>query len=498
MTWTRTPPGWSAPSRRWGEAVERERERATRELERRQARYPLLVGFTSVLYLLLIAAVWRWSAINLVRPIGALTRAATGDQPFPEPEERAPAEIAVLGASLRRYAASLEAETRALAESERASRDAAARTRGIMEAAPSAILVADAGGKILTHNTAASTVLGIGADASLEGQPIAPFLPDHDFRAEGRTELEARRANGDRFPLELATARFELDGEPAFALVGHDRTQQQRLEQELRQSQKQEALGQLAAGLAHELNTPIQFVGDCIHFFRDAFSDLMTLLDDYRARTDALDPEAREALARQEEEIDLPFLRGEIPAASERTLDGLKSASELIRATQELVHPEGGADVACDAHDAIRSAVRLVRHRFEPVAELALRLHPVPLAHCGHGELVQVVVNLLSNAVDAIGTERPTPGRITVSCELEEGRVAIRVQDDGPGIAEDIALRIFDPFFTTKPVGDGTGQGALDRPLDRRGPLRRHPVPRNSSGRGRDPRRPARRALTTT
>ncbi len=440
------------------EAAEAERVRAADQLALRRARFVPTAGLMSAAYLLLVFVVWRWSVARLVRPIAALTDEALGHQPFGDVGREAPREIVLLSESLQGYASSLEAEKSALAASEERSRDEAARTRAIMEATPHAILVVDREGTIRAHNGATKDMLRL-EDDDLMGEPIERFFscPEgSDLLRESLQEIEGRRQDGSRFPVELATASFEFEGAPAHALVGQDRTDQRRLESELRQSQKQEALGQLAAGLAHELNTPIQFVGDCIHFFRDAFSDLAELLALYRKA----EPE-RSAIEEFEREIDLPFLLDEIPAASERTLEGLKSASELIRATQELVHPAGGSHVRCDVHRAIQSAVTLARHRCEPVARTTLDLGPVPPAHCGHGELVQVMVNLLSNGADAVASnhEAHDLGRLRVSCDLDGEEIRIRVSDDGPGVPEELRSRIFDPFFTTKEVGKGSGQG---------------------------------------
>ena len=200
-------------------------------------------------------------------------------------------------------------------------------------------------------------------------------------------------------------------------------------------------------------------MGDCVHFYQDAFADLAHLISLYREHLSGEDAPA--AITHFERDIDLPFLLDEIPAAGERTLDGLKSATELIKATQELVHPAGGSGVRCDVEEATRAAAVLARHRFEPVATIAIELDRLPPAHCGHGELVQVMVNLLANAADAIASapDHDEKGTIEVTSRRDGDHVCLLVRDDGPGIPEEIRDRVFDPFFTTKEVGSGTGQG---------------------------------------
>ena len=440
------------------EALEIERSRMAREIDQRRARFVPFAAAMGLAYLLLVVCVWRWSVLRLARPILRLTEEASGHGSFSDPTRRAPVEIALLAQGFQRFASSLESEKAALAESEASSRDEAARSHAIMEATPSAIIVVDAGGRILAHNEATRRML------AADGVDLTGRASDEFFRgeilAEGRREIEGVRVSGEAFPVELATARFEYENGTAYALVGHDRTEHQRLEFEVRQSQKQRALGQLAAGLAHELNTPIQFVGDCIHFYRDAFSDLAHLLGLYRDETRELPPSAVAEIQRFEAEIDLPFLLDEIPAAGERTLEGLKSATELIRATQELVHPGGGGAARCDVADAVRSASTLAQHRIDPVADLDIQLAPLPPVECGHGELVQVLVNLLSNGADAIASARPERrGLLRIEAAREGDTVCIAIADDGPGIPLDVRERMFDPFFTTKEVGSGTGQG---------------------------------------
>jgi signal transduction histidine kinase len=233
------------------------------------------------------------------------------------------------------------------------------------------------------------------------------------------------------------------------------------LEDQLRQSQKLQAVGQLAAGIAHEINTPAQYVGDNIRFLKDAFADLSRLLDDLAAVAGGPDPDPvlRAALER----ADADYLRREIPRAVDQSLEGVERVAGIVRAMKEFSHP-AQERTPTDLNRAIASTVTVATNEWKYVADLQLELDenlpPVPVLP---GEFNQVMLNLLVNAAHAIAAVNHDGaggrGRIVVRTRAVPGGAEVQVSDDGCGMAPDVLRRIFDPFFTTKSIGKGTGQG---------------------------------------
>jgi signal transduction histidine kinase len=246
-----------------------------------------------------------------------------------------------------------------------------------------------------------------------------------------------------------------------------DVTEQRRLESDLAQAQKLESVGRLAAGVAHEINTPVQFVSDSVQFVRDAMDDLSEIVTRYRdLRVAAEKGEGVAAAARAAEEAedgaDLDYILENAPVALDRAREGLGRVAAIVRSMKEFAHPDRKEMAQVDINHAIASTLVIASNEYKYVADVVTEYGELPAVSCYAGEINQVVLNLIVNAAHAIadvvkGT--PEKGTIRVSTRVVDGLAEIAVADTGKGIPPEVRSRIFDPFFTTKEVGKGTGQG---------------------------------------
>lgn len=251
---------------------------------------------------------------------------------------------------------------------------------------------------------------------------------------------------------ELASVNAALHAEIA------ERTH---VESQLRIAQKLEAIGQLAAGIAHEINTPTQYVSDNVSFLATIWQELEPVLADYERA--ALEHGFDAARARDLiQQTNLAFIREEVPSALQQAATGLKHISGIVQAMLNFSHPGVEGMQPADLNVAIESAVTVARNQWKHVAELTLDLDPqLPSVTCNASAVNQAILNLVVNAVHAIESVKPEGGlgRIRIASRSCGSHVEIEVEDDGPGVPKQIRHRIFDLFFTTKEVGKGTGQG---------------------------------------
>ena len=283
------------------------------------------------------------------------------------------------------------------------------------------------------------------------GQPPAKF------------EVDLQSKEGRRVTLEVNPRLILRDGAPSgIQAIARDITGRDVAEMELRQSQKLESVGRLASGVAHEINTPMQFVGDNVSFLQDSFhtvQDMLTRLREFCRRSGSGLAAEYEHL---EQELDLDYLLKEIPEALGQTEEGVERVISIVRAMKEFAHPEDRGRARADLNKAILNTLIVARNELKYVADVETDLGELPMVICSVGDLNQVFLNLLVNAAHAIGEvfkKTGRKGKIRVHTACEGQQVLISIADDGAGIPQNIRQRIFDPFFTTKEVGQGTGQG---------------------------------------
>ncbi|WP_420237483.1 MHYT domain-containing protein [Telmatobacter bradus] len=246
-------------------------------------------------------------------------------------------------------------------------------------------------------------------------------------------------------------------------------TERKLLRDQLFQAQKLESVGQLAAGIAHEINTPTQFIGDNVQFLKDSFVDLKSPLAGYArlqsmVKDNTLSYEVIREIAAEAERADIPYLLEEIPQAIDQALEGVSRVSTLVNAMKEFSHPGTKDKIPLDLNHAIESTITVARNEWKYVAEMETNYDPsLPMVSCQPGEFNQVILNLIVNAAhaisDVIEKGKVEKGMIRIKTQKFPGWAEIRVQDTGTGIPENVRIRIFDPFFTTKEIGKGTGQG---------------------------------------
>lgn len=249
-----------------------------------------------------------------------------------------------------------------------------------------------------------------------------------------------------------------------------DVTEKMLLERDLTQAQKFEAVGQLAAGIAHEINTPIQYIGDNISFLKDSFDGISGVLKMYNhlwqklKERDSVPVEMDRQLSEEIGNADIAFLWEEIPKTINQTLEGVQRVEKIVRAMKEFSHPGSDEKTAVDINKILESAITVCRNEWKYVAEMETNFAPnLPLTPCLASEISQVFLNILVNGAHAIAEsthgDNKGKGTMIVRTIRMENSVQIRISDTGGGIPKEIQGRVFDQFFTTKAKGKGTGQG---------------------------------------
>ncbi|MEO1118510.1 MAG: ATP-binding protein [Pseudomonadota bacterium] len=376
-----------------------------------------------------------------------------------------------------------EVQTRRVAAAE-------SRLRQLTDNVPVMMFLLDRDRRVFDANRRLVDALGLERHA-LEGMPFTSLLhPDTDIAAvrssidrvfgggaEHEQPVSMLRPDGSEMEC-LFSAQPGSDGagrvSVAHAMLvdvtdrNHAQRDRDRLQEQLQLTRKLESIGELAAGIAHEINTPAQYVSDNLSFLREGFEDLHGLLatlpgvvTSLRALEDSAPADALESAV---DAADLEYLVAEIPAALAQGQDGIAKIREIVLALKEFSHPGGGDMEAADLNRVIESTVTVARNEWKYIAEIERCLSSdLPRVECYPSAIAQVVLNLLVNAAHAIGDARDEGdplGQIRIATARHgDDAVCFRISDNGPGVSDEIRHKIFDPFFTTKEVGRGTGQG---------------------------------------
>jgi PAS domain S-box-containing protein len=367
---------------------------------------------------------------------------------------------------------------------EDALRDAELKYRGIFDKAFFGIYQSTPNGRLLSVNSAMAFTFGyespdemiasvtdISRQLFVDPKRGVEFALVMDRVGDVRNfECEVFCKDGRKIWLSMSIRAIRQSGVVVrYEGMCDDITERNLLREQLFQAQKLESVGQLAAGIAHEINTPTQYIGDNVRFLKDAFKDLTILLTRYErlllaAKNNTLSCQTVRQVAEAVERADAGYLLAEIPKAIDQTLEGVSRVSALVSAMKEFSHPGTKEKISLDLNHAIDCTITVARNEWRYVANLETDFDPsLPPIPCQPGEFNQVILNLIVNAAHAIADVvqkgGPEKGNIKVQTRNYPEWVEIRIQDTGSGIAEAARTRIFDPFFTTKEIGKGTGQG---------------------------------------
>jgi two-component system NtrC family sensor kinase len=369
---------------------------------------------------------------------------------------------------------------------EAALRESEEKYRGIFAASHDAIMTLEPPTwQFVDANPATLTMFGAKTVADFTSRGPGDLSPEkqYDGRPSGEVAQEKiqtamlegsasfewthARIDGQEFSAAVLLTRMARGEKQFLQATVRDLSKQKGLEIELGHARKLEAVGQLASGIAHEINTPAQYVGDGVHFLKEAFEGYQRLVGQYQRAVEVLDKAGgHEALVGEirttEESIDLAYLQANAPSSFESCLDGISRISTIVRAMKEFAHPDQKEKVPANLNQALQTTLAIARNEYKYVADVTTEFGDLPAVLCHVGDLNQVFLNLIVNAAHAIGDvvgQSGGKGTIRIRTSKEDSFARIDIADTGAGIPEKIRQRVFEPFFTTKEVGKGTGQG---------------------------------------
>ena len=360
-------------------------------------------------------------------------------------------------------------------------RDLVKRHSQVLESIPSGLIVTDNNNRIKDWNTQAELLLGVPRHKALKrkltelriewdwklvlkglmqcwDQHETVLIPSLTINSKVKSELQKVS------DITITPISHEKTSLPAVLLVITNVSKQRKLQEQLFLARKLEAVGRLSAGIAHEINTPSQFVKNNLFFLQDSFKQIVPLLDSKKGEynsTEQVKVNTRVSpLALSHE--DFNCLLEDIPQSISEAINGIDRVTDIVRAISSYMHPGIDNKSIVRIKELINSCLVMTRHVWKPIASIKLEYQSMlPEIECYQSELQQVIINLIVNAAHAIGEKEQNRDANTISIETstEGSYLQIAVKDTGSGINSENLSRIFDPFFTTKEVGKGTGQG---------------------------------------
>ena len=369
-----------------------------------------------------------------------------------------------------------------LQAAELSAKESAIRENDIVEHLPDGLLIINSTGSIVSVNNTAQTMFNMSRSAmtKLKIEELIPTITYSklvddvilfDNLLSGQTILiEGKKENGDTFPIEAHFSKMTLviDFQIMLSCVIRDITERVQLEKQLNQASKLESIGQLAAGIAHEINTPTQYVTDNTTFLDTAFISCLDVIQ----LCQKLSKKSVEDISEHDltkirmliDETDIEFILEEVPSAITQSLEGLHRISTIVKAMKSFSHPSKGEMQLTSIPEAIETTVTVARNEWRYIAELEMKFDDnLPQIMCIRDELNQAFLNVIVNAAHAIEDSKTNAeqqnGKIVITVSKHESDIIIKITDNGKGMPAEVRERIFDPFFTTKTVGQGTGQG---------------------------------------
>lgn len=354
--------------------------------------------------------------------------------------------------------------------------------RALKDNSPEGIVTLDQDRKVVDINQAFKKIFGYSLD-SIKGKHLDNFILPKRLKEEGQAITEKIKQGQNIFQNSVRKTREDKEihcsiiGAPInidsqhvdYFLIYRDITREKKLEVQLMQTNKMEAIGQLAAGIAHEINTPTQYVNSNIEFFTEIFPDVLALIKEYEKfypfiKESYNDQKEIEELKKITDNVDIAFLKNEVKEALQDSLDGLNKISNIVDAMRTFSHPGTKDKQEINVNKLIQKTITVTRNEWKYDAELKTNLEdnlePIPIHQ---DQISQVMLNLIVNATHAIQSayegQKNEKGLIEITSCSKEEYVELRISDDGTGIPQNIRDKIFNPFFTTKDVGEGTGQG---------------------------------------
>lgn len=371
-------------------------------------------------------------------------------------------EIGVLANTINDMASSVMKDIEHIQKEERTIRDQKQLIENILDGIHAAYVVTSCNDMaIVDYNKTALQILQVNPEdiANKHASDIINFKLSNSDTAEIRCAFHANefegalvQQGGQSIPATMSIVPFSYYDEKRVAVVLFDISRRKALELQLGLAQRLESIGNLATGIAHEINTPIQYVGDNLNFLKETFSELLTAIrnagiEDQLTRTG----------------LDMVFIAREVPQALTQSSEGVDHVAKIVRAMKRFAHVRGEEKSLIDVAKAVDNVVLISRNEWKYSSEIMLDIDPAANElYCVPGEFNQVLLNLVTNASHAVADkfkDRVDKGLITIKAYRDGDWIAISVADTGCGIPEENLGKVFDPFFTTKEVGKGTGQG---------------------------------------